>query len=301
MIFHDDILNISRSIGFDLCGVTTTQPLTRNVEALQEWIAAGNVSRLDYMCRNIDKRADTTLLFPGAQSIIVCGISYKSSINQSYTPSQRGKIASYACNRDYHKSIKKMLNTMLSEIQRLYPNIEGRTFVDSAPLFEKQLAVNAGLGWIGKQSLLISPIFGSYILLGEIVLNDEVSRYDQPIEHIGCAECRRCIDACPNNAINTGMTIDARRCISCQTIEQSDNDHLPLHGWIFGCDECQMCCPYNIHSSYHTHPAFDPLFDPTKISVEQWLDMSDEDFIKHFGSTPMKRSGLQRIKDAIQK
>lgn len=301
MIKYSDIVNISRSEGFDVCGVTRSQQLTLNVRRLQKWIDRGDVASLDYMRRNIEKREDITQMVEGARSVIVCAVNYKSDVNSRYTPSVSGKIASYACNRDYHKTIKKMLLRMLSSLKELYPDIEGRAFVDSAPIFEKQYAVNAGLGWIGKQSLLVSPIFGTYLLLGELVINHKVDRYDEPIEAVSCAECRRCVEACPNGAINADMTIDVRKCISCQTIEQQNVEGIDLHGWIFGCDECQMCCPYNQKAPNHKNPNFNPLFYPENISQEQWLGMSEQEFLDCFGSTPLRRSGLQQIQDNINK
>lgn len=299
MIKYSDIVNISQSEGFDACGVARPQLLTSNTRRLKEWIDAGNVASLDYMCRNIDKREDIAQMVEGAKSVIVCAVSYKSDVNSHYTPSTRGKIASYACNGDYHKTIKKMLLRMLSSLKDLYPNIEGRAFVDSAPIFEKQYAVNAGLGWIGRQSLLVSPTLGTYILLGELVINIEVDKYDEPMVGVGCAECRRCVEACPNGAISADRMIDARRCISCQTIEQCNVEGIDLHGWIFGCDECQMCCPYNQKALNHKSSNFNPLFHPIDISPEQWLAMSEEEFKCRFGQTPLRRSGLRRIVENI--
>lgn len=301
MIHHSDILNASHSAGFNLCGITRPRPMHTNADHLRQWIEHGNCGGLDYMCRNADKRADATLLVEGTQSVVVCGVSYKSDINAHYTPEQSCKIASYACNRDYHKSIKKMLLRMLSLLKESYPSLEGRAFTDSAPLFEKQYAVDAGLGWIGRQSLLVTPQFGSYVLLGELLLNEACDSYDTPLDVVGCGECHRCVEACPNGAINPNMTIDARRCISCQTIEQAHDGLTPLHGWVFGCDECQMCCPYNLRAAHHSNPSFDPLFNPNDLSAEDWLTMSEEHFAERFGTTPLRRSGLQRIQDNINK
>ena len=173
MIRCEDILTASLLVGFDLCGITTPHLLTLNASALRAWLAEGREAGMEYMRRNIDKRENLSAMVEGARSVVVCGVSYKSDISAAYTPSQRGKIASYACARDYHKSIKKMLLGMLSVLKERYPVLEGRAFTDSAPLFEKQYAVDAGLGWIGRQSLLVTPRYGSYILLGELVLNDE--------------------------------------------------------------------------------------------------------------------------------
>ena len=131
------------------------------------------------------------------------------------------------------------------------------------------------------------------------MLNTEVDMYDTPLQTVGCGECHRCMDACPTGAIVSEMTINTARCISCHTIEAEPQTQLDLHGWIFGCDECQNCCPYNRRATMHRNPSFDPLFDPRNISAEQWTAMSEEEFSTQFGSTPLKRSGLERIKKNI--
>ena len=295
------IKGLALELGFDLCGVARCATLSKNEAHLQSWLSNNYGASLEYMHRNIDKRRDVRLLVEEAKTVIVCAISYKSDISGGYSDSDGCKIASYACNRDYHKSIKKMLQHLLKVLKEKYPSLEGRSFVDTAPIFEKQYAVEAGLGWIGRQSLLITPEYGSYVLLGELVINLTADAYDKPLESIGCSECRRCIDACPTGAIVQPMTIDTTRCISCHTIESQPDSNINLHGWIFGCDECQNCCPYNKKARHHNSPAFDPLFDPRTISHTEWLAMDEERFADTFGSTPLKRAGLERIKENIKK
>ena len=301
MLSHDAIKTIATEIGFDLCGIARASVFEKNEQAYSRWLEKGYDSSLEYMRRNCDKRFDVSQLVDGAKSVVVCAVSYKSDISGGYSPEDGCRIASYACARDYHKSIKKMLLTMLKQLQVAMPSLAGRAFVDSAPILEKQYAVEAGLGWIGRQSLLITPEYGSYILLGELVLNEEVDRYDTPYTGVGCGECRRCMDACPNGAIVEPMTIDTSRCISCHTIEAEHSTPLDTHGWIFGCDECQNICPYNGRAAMHRSVHFDPLFNPREISAEEWLQMSDEEFFARFGTTPLKRSGLERIKANISK
>lgn len=287
--------------GFDICGVTSCQSFPINRAAFDSWLEAGYDSSLQYMRNNIEMRFDVEQMVEGARSVVVCAVSYKSEISGGYSSDDKCKIASYACNRDYHKSLKKMLKAMLCELRATYPSLEGRAFVDSAPIIEKQYAVEAGLGWIGRQSLLVTPEYGTYVLLGELVLNAEVDEYDKPLKAVGCGECCRCIDACPTGAIVKPMTIDTARCISCHTIEAGPQTKLELNGWIFGCDECQNCCPYNQKAKSHNSTAFDPLFDPREIYAQEWLAMSEEDFSLKFGSTPLKRSGLERIRKSIKK
>ena len=299
MLSYDTIKNAALEIGFDLCGIARATTFERNEQAYNRWLERGYDSSLEYMRRNCDKRFDVRELVEGAKTVIVCAVSYKSAISGGYTAEDRCKVASYACARDYHKSIKKMLLTLFKQLQSIYPSLEGRAFTDSAPLLEKQYAVEAGLGWIGRQSPLITPEHGSYVLLGELVLSEEADRYDKPYTDVGCGECRRCMEACPTGAIVEPMTINTSLCISCHTIEAEPHSSLDLHDWIFGCDECQNVCPYNRRAAIHRNTIFDPLFDPRHISTEQWREMSDEDFSLRFGSTPLKRSGLERIKKNI--
>ena len=300
MIRYDDIKFVASKVGFDLCGVARPRLLERNKAAYESWLEKGYDSTLEYMRRNLDKRFDVRNLVEGARSVIVCAVSYKSDINASYDSSTPNKVASYACCRDYHKSIKKMLHQLLKELQTIYPQLQGRAFVDTAPLLEKQMAVEAGLGWIGRQSLLVTPRYGTYVHLGELVIDHEVDSYDTPINGVGCGECHRCREACPTGALVDDMVVDTSACISCRTIEAESERQGDLHGWIFGCEECQMCCPYNMRAEVHRNPNFDPLFDPMKISREEWLSMSEEEFVGRFFATPLKRSGLERIKRCVK-
>lgn len=289
--------------GFDLCGITPAQHLTYGEEKFRLWLENGYGESLEYLHRNCDKRFDARLLVEGAHSVVVCAVNYKSKIEDAddYYTNSRTKIASYARNRDYHKTIKKMLLRLLTSLQERYPTLQGRAFVDSAPISEKLYAVEAGLGWIGGQSLLITPQFGSFIHLGVLVLCEQTDSYDKPYSGAGCAECNRCREACPSNAIIAHGTIDSRRCISCHTIEAEPKETLQLHGWIFGCDECQRQCPYNKISPQHRNEAFHPLFSPTEFDAQRWMNLSEEEFATLFGTTPLKRSGLDRIRKNVER
>ena len=289
------IKDYAHRAGFDLCGVTPSLNLTTDSEFLKQWIDHGFSSTLDYMERNIDKRADITRLVEGAKSVIVCGVAYKNEFSNGYSDDCRQKIASYALNRDYHKSIKQMLKQLLNNLKELDKSISGRVFTDSAPVFEKRYAVEAGLGWIGRQSLLVTPQFGTFVLLGVAIINQECDSYDSPLQGVGCGNCHRCIDACPNNAI-IDRHIDTRLCISRATIEQTDDNSLPLHGWIFGCDTCQSCCPYNHRAPMATNPQFAPLFNPQTID---WQKIDEAEFSLHFATTPLSRSSLSRLRENI--
>ena len=300
MISSALIKDLARSVGFDLCGITPSKHLPKNEAHFRDWLSKGYQSSLSYLERNTEKRFDPRLLVEGSLSAIVCAVSYKNRLSMGYPSDARCKIASYALNRDYHTSIREMLRELAAALQAQHPTLKGRMFVDTAPLAEKQLAVEAGLGWIGRQSLVVTPQYGTYILLGELIIMDRVDVYDSPFEGSRCGTCRRCVDACPNHAILFPQPmIDTHRCISCHTIEQQPTQTLKLDGWIFGCDACQSCCPYNQRTPLHRNPRFDPVFDPLALSPELWQQMTEEEFLETFGDTPLTRSGLRRIQRNI--
>ncbi|MDE7005690.1 MAG: tRNA epoxyqueuosine(34) reductase QueG [Alistipes sp.] len=294
------IKKLAADAGFDLCGVTPCRHLAQNEEWFRSWLAQGRQASLEYLERNVSKRFDPGLLVEGARTAVVCAVSYKNRAGEGYPDAHRAKVASYACTRDYHATIREMLGRLFDGLKALDPGLEGRTFVDTAPLAEKQLAVEAGLGWIGRQSLLVTPQFGSYILLGVLLLCDETEHCDLPFEGSRCGRCRNCIDSCPTGAIVAPRVIDAGRCISCHTIERQPSGEVDLDGWIFGCDRCQSCCPYNQKAPAYANTAFDPLFDPVAMTPEEWAAMSEEEFAARFGTTPLTRSGLERIKRNIE-
>lgn len=299
MVCIDDIKNAASDGGFDLCGVAECRRFDDDEAFFRRWVSAGFASSLEYLRRNEEKRFDVARLVEGARCVVVCAVGYKNRTGDGYPDGFRTKVASYACMEDYHTTVKSMLRGVLGRLREKYPSLRGRVFTDSAPLLEKRYAVEAGLGWIGRQSLLVTPRFGTFVLLGEIVLCDECDRYDGPMCGVGCGSCRRCVDACPNGAVKE-RHIDTSACISCATVERA-NGLERLHGWIFGCDECQSCCPYNRAAPYCSKPAFAPLFDPASMDARQWLSMTEEEFERRFAPTPLSRSGLERIKSNIGK
>lgn len=301
MLENPTIKKLAARAGFDLCGITPAERLVQHETYYRAWLRAGHHATLGYLERNLNKRFDPSLLVDGARSVVVCAVGYKNPLSEGYPVECAARIASYACTHDYHVTIKGMLHTMLAELQHQNPGLKGRAFVDSAPLLEKQLAVRAGLGWIGRQSLLVTPQWGTYVLLGELVLTDQVDRYDPPFEGSRCGRCRNCIESCPAGAIVAPKTVDASRCIACRTIEpqaadSDEREQAPTDGWIFGCDRCQSCCPHNHKAPMHRNAAFDPLFDPTAIAPEEWLAMDEQEFTARFGSTPLARASLKRIR-----
>lgn len=301
MISQKIIIDTAKDVGFDLVGIVRAEHIQEEYNYFKEWILEGNASSLDYLNRNIEKRFDASLLVEGSRSVIVCAISYLSPYSRGYAEECRTKVASYALARDYHITIKEMLTTLAERLKEHYPTLQYRAFTDSAPLAEKSYAKRAGLGWIGRNSLLVTPTHGSMLHLGELVINEEVDTYNTTMEGVGCGECRRCIEACPNGAILENRTIDTRRCISCRTIEcETEGAAIDLDGWIFGCDACQVVCPYNKRAPLHTNTKFDPLYDPTALDSAAWLKMSKEEFEAMAGTTAMTRAGLERIQKNIE-
>ena len=302
MITKNFIINRAKKVGFDLVGVVPAEALVEQRKCFEEWLLAGNHSTLSYLERNIDKRFDVQLLVENSHSVIVCGVSYLSPYSRGYDEGFGTKIASYALNDDYHLTIKSMLAELAEELKREHSELKYRAFVDSAPVAEKSLAVRAGFGWIGRQSLVVNPKFGTMFHLGELVISDVVDEYDTPMEGVGCGSCRRCVEACPNQAILESRLVDTRRCISCRTIEREGcNDNISLDGWIFGCDACQSVCPFNQHAPLHSNPKFDPRINPYELTAERWSAMTEEEFEATASTTPMTRSGLQRIKGNLGK
>ncbi len=298
MLDHRLIRQSALAAGFDLCGIAPCRHLVENERFFRRWLAEGRHASLGYLERNLDKRFDVRRLVEGAQTVVVCAVSYKNPLSDGYPDGFQAKIASYALAADYHATIKGMLRALFDRLRCAAPGLAGRAFVDSAPLVEKQLAVQAGLGWIGRQSLLVTPQFGSFVLLGELVLDTLCDRYDEPYAGVGCAACRRCIEACPAGAVCDDRAVDARRCISCHTIERPTAGEIVSDGWIFGCDACQSRCPYNRRAPQHLHPAFDPLFDPLSFPPERWLAMEQTEFRSLFGRTPLLRCGLERLQSS---
>ncbi len=284
--------------GFDLCGVTRAEYLPDAAERFSEWLTNGNGEGLEYLHRNQELRFDASKLMEGGKTVVVCGVNYKNDLSLTQDLSGGVGVASYALMRDYHKTIKKRLKSLLKELQNLEPELNGRAFTDSAPLLEKHLAVKAGLGWIGRQSLLITPQYGSFVLLGELLLDQEVDMYDIEYQNVKCGECCRCVSSCPASAINDNKTIDTRLCIACRTIELDDAGDEPLAGWLFGCDICQRCCPYNQHTPFAINVDMQRTITPP--TREEWQEMDDKEFDKITQGTPLKRSSLQRIKHNIK-
>ncbi|MFI3285876.1 MAG: tRNA epoxyqueuosine(34) reductase QueG [Rikenellaceae bacterium] len=299
MINHNYIKQFATEVGFDLCGVTTPCEFDLNRTMLERWIAEGNADSLSYMKQYLDIRFNPANLLENTESIVVCAVNYKNCYSTLQVDANYPQIASYAFARDYHKTIRKQLKELLRRLQVVDPSLRGRCCVDTAPLLEKQLAVEAGLGWIGRQSLLVTPQFGTFVLLGVLLLTSKVDHYDSPFTRMECGSCSLCVDNCPAGAILDNKMIDSRRCISALTVECDNPNDKELFGWLFGCDECQRCCPHNQTTPLATNSAFTPLFRPK--SDCEWQAMTQNEFDDLLKSTPLKRGGLQRLQRNIKR
>ena len=287
------------SIGFLSCGISKAEFLSEEAPKLESWLKSGFNGEMSYMQRNFDKRLDPRLLVPGCKSIVSLLFNYytEKKAKKDHEP----KISSYAYGKDYHFIIKEKLRELLSRIKNLVGDVNGRVFVDSAPVMERVWAKKSGLGWIGKNTNLINKKTGSFFFIAELILDLELE-YDHPTtDH--CGSCTACIDSCPTNALATPYKMDATKCISYATIELKNN--IPdlfkdnMRGWIFGCDICQDVCPWNRFSKNHNEPSFEDKTNVSNMSKKQWEDLTKEVFDKVFKDSPIKRTGFSGIKRNI--
>lgn len=253
---------------------------------------------MQYMEKHFDLRIDPSKLVPGAKSVITVLKNYFPSKEQS---SEAPRISKYAWGKDYHEVIRTQLQEFLNELRITYGDIQGRGFVDSAPVLERSWATRSGAGWIGKNGNLITKSSGSFFFIATLIVDIELP-YDDPFAKDFCGTCRKCIDACPTDAILEDKTINGSKCISYFTIELKDA-LIPaemkgkFENWMFGCDTCQDVCPWNRFSKPHTEENFDPIPAILNLSTREWETLSEDTFKKIFKDSPLKRSkfrGIQR-------
>ena len=295
-IYSHQIKEKALELGFSACGISAVRYLDEERERLQNWLSNGMNGSMAYMANHFEKRLDPGKLEEGAKSVITVLINYFP--NQKQTDPAAPIISKYAYGRDYHLVIKEKLHNLLIYIQSSVSPCHGRAFVDSAPVLERPLAKAAGLGWIGKNSLLISKEFGTYVFIGELIIDLELG-YDTPFTGDYCGNCTRCINACPTKAIVSPRTVDARKCISYHTIENKEEAPASirenLHNHLFGCDICQDVCPWNKKVKTIQSEDFKPVEGLLEMDKKNWEELDPLTYSKIFKKTAFERAGYNQI------
>jgi epoxyqueuosine reductase len=288
----------AKSLGFDFCGISKAGFLDTEAKRMEKWLNDGHHGQMYYLENHFDKRLDPTLLVPDAKSVV--------SLMYNYFPAEMQnqdtfKIARYAYGKDYHKVVKDKCFELVEQLRHEIGDIEGRVFVDSAPVLERAWAQKSGLGWIGKHGLLINKQMGSFFFLAELVIDLECAA-DSPIKDY-CGSCNKCVEACPTEAILPNKTLDAKRCISYLTIELKEQIPSEFNGkyndWIFGCDICQEVCPWNRFSQTHHEPLFNINTEWQTMNKQDWEDLNNEKFNQLFEGSAVKRTGYEGLKRNI--
>jgi epoxyqueuosine reductase len=304
----------ARELGFDKVGIVRAEPLTEERARLEEWLRRGCHGEMPYMRRDPEQRSDPRRIFPGAKSVIVVALNYYTShqheVRTACTGGQAdqstGKVSRYAWGDDYHDVVGEKLRELLLWIKQLSRDAEGKVCVDIQPIMDKAWAVRAGLGWMGKHTNVITPELGSWVFIGELLLNLELDNDDEQIAD-QCGSCALCIDACPTSAIIEPYQLDANLCISHATIESRAPEirgdvAAHLEGWIYGCDICQDVCPWNHAARTTNESRFEPRDGNVNASLDEILQLDPETYANRFRGSAMKRaklSGLQRNARAL--
>jgi epoxyqueuosine reductase len=292
------IKETAQQLGFSYCGIAKAEPLNEDARRLEKWLKKGLHGSMKYMENHFDLRVNPCLLVPGARSVI--------TLLQNYFPDSQQqpdalRISKYALGNDYHEVIREKMNQFLQLIRQQIGEVNGRGFVDSAPVLERSWAQRSGMGWVGKNGNLITKQSGSFFFIATLITDLELD-YDDPFAKDYCGSCTKCIDACPTNAILPDKTINGSQCISYFTIELKemlipDEMKGKFDNWAFGCDTCQDVCPWNRFSTPTQEIAFTPIPEILNMSTKEWEAMSKETFQQLFRHSPLKRSkweGLQR-------
>lgn len=286
-------------MGFHKVGVAKAQKLEIEGGHLKEWLEMGFHGEMGWMERESEKRSDPKILFPEAESIVVLAMNY-------YTPHEheednsKGKISRYAWGDDYHDVVKEKLWNLFNWIKQEIPEAKGKVCVDTAPIMDKAWAVRAGLGWLGKHSNLITKEYGSWVFIGEILLNLELE-YETDLVEDHCGTCTKCLDACPTNAIREPFLVDSNACISYATIELR-SPKIPseitenLEGWLYGCDICQDVCPWNRFQKPTQESRFEPRPQNVSADLDEILSLDAERYARRFRRSPIKRAKLKGLK-----
>jgi len=299
---HTTIVKKAASqFGFDFCGIAQARRLEEDERRLTNWLQKGMQGEMHYMENYFDLRVDPTRLVPGARSVITLLLNYYPNQEQAVSAP---RISKYAFGKDYHLVIKEKLHALLAELKEKIGAIDGRGFVDSAPILERAWAREAGLGWVGKNGNLIHKKAGSFYFIATLI-TDLTLTPDNPFTKDFCGSCTRCIDACPTSAILPGKVIDGSSCISYYTIELKahlrpslEKGH--MEGWLFGCDTCQDVCPWNRFRKPHATIAFKPIPAILQLNTAEWEEMTEKTFKEVFSNSPLKRTGFSGIRRNLQ-
>jgi epoxyqueuosine reductase len=283
------------ALGFDLAGIAPADP-SHFRGYFREWLDDGQAGEMQYLSNRFDERTQLDRYLPGAQSVICVAINYHVPLQPLAEADQphHGRIARYALGDDYHEFMKGRLHALADWIKQAVPDAQTRACVDTAPVMEKEVAARAGIGWLGKNSCLISPKVGSWLLLGEIVTTIGIPPDVPATDH--CGSCTRCIDACPTNAITAPYQLDARKCISYLTIEHRGpipaNLEPQMGNWLYGCDICQDVCPHNRKAPATDDPALQPRFSTGTLYLPEISNWSAEEYRRQFRGSAMRRVKL---------
>ncbi|MGH9465592.1 MAG: tRNA epoxyqueuosine(34) reductase QueG, partial [Thermoanaerobaculia bacterium] len=285
-------------VGFDRAGVAAVGRAATG-DAYLAWLARGDQAGLTYLARRVEARLDPRRLLPGARSALCVALQYGSP-EESGPPGTLGRaVARYARGRDYHNFMGRRLRRLAERIRRAFPGAAARAYVDTGPVLERELAAAAGLGAVGKNTMLLHPEGGSYFLLGEVLTTLDLEP-DQPVADL-CGTCTRCLDACPTGALAAPYRLDSRRCISYWTIEHRGPIDEPMRsqlgGWVFGCDICQEACPWNAGPAAPERPEFAPAAERRDLDLAGLLRLSEAAYRTRFRGSPLQRAGragLQR-------
>ena len=290
----------ARLLGFEKVGIARAERLTDEERRLREWLDRGYQGEMHWLSRDPEKRVNPNALLPAARSVVVVAINYNTAEHHAEQPGT-GKVSRYAWGDDYHAIISGKLRELLARIRIQAPNVEGKVCVDIQSIMDKAWAVRAGLGWIGKHTNLITQELGSWVFLGELILDIELS-YDADVSEDHCGSCTLCIEACPTNAITEPYVLDSNKCISYATIEYRAAD-LPdeigskLDGWLYGCDICQEICPWNRFEQTTTEKGFHARAGNVNPDLQDILELTPDSYAERFRHSAMKRAklgGLQR-------
>jgi epoxyqueuosine reductase len=291
----------AKELGFSSCGIAKAEQLNEEARYLESWLNQQKHGKMSYMANHFDKRIDPTKLVEGARSVISLSFNYYTDKKQSDPDAP--KIAMYALGQDYHEVVRARLDHLFAYIREIAGEVQGRSFVDSAPVLEKAWAQRSGVGWIGKNTNLLTKRQGSYFFLAEIILDLDLE-YDTPVKDY-CGTCTKCIDACPTDAIYEPYKLDASKCISYFTIELKDQ-LLPqdqkgkFENWMYGCDICQQVCPINSQSTPHSVPEFEPLSELLTMDKTQWQSLTEDNFKTLFKNSAVKRTKFSGLKRNIE-